>query len=154
MEVAYVPCIAYPSGEMKHGPIVVRKIFGRNCAGRPPKDKTLSTFRNAEQEAFALPLFILRGPIASEGDISIIIPRCSEMFSPLPSVFPSTIGVQQVAMGCDIDRPSNQLNPSLLRNYPFKTLGTTMFSFDSAYCICCKAHSKEDLCHRHSGCYR
>ena len=31
MEIAYIPCLAYPAGEMKHGPIALLKKAVRSC---------------------------------------------------------------------------------------------------------------------------
>ena len=113
MEVAYVPCIAYPSGEMKHGPIALLEKDSPVIVIAPDdplKDKTLSNLQECRARGARIALIHTEGdPIASEGDISIAIPRCSEMFSPLLSVLPLQLLAYKtgLALGCDIDRPRN-----------------------------------------------
>lgn len=113
MEVAYIPCIAYPSGEMKHGPIALLEKGSPVIVIAPDdplKEKTLSNLQECRARGAKIALIHTEGdPIASEGDISIAIPRCSDIFSPLLSVLPLQLLAYKagLALGQDIDRPRN-----------------------------------------------
>ena len=113
MEVAYIPCVAYPSGEMKHGPIALLEkgtpviIIAPND---PLKHKTISSLHECRARGAVIILIHTEGdPIASEGDYSIAVPECSELFSPLVTVLPLQLLSYKVglALGRDIDRPRN-----------------------------------------------
>ena len=53
MEVAYIPCLAYPAGEMKHGPIALLEEGSPVIFIVPNdhvKEKSISASMNAAQE--------------------------------------------------------------------------------------------------------
>ncbi len=113
MEVAYVPCLAYPSGEMKHGPIALLEPGSPVIVIAPEdevRDKTLSNLQECRARGARIALIHTEGdPIASEADVSIPIPRTSRWFTPFLSVLPLQMLAYQagLAMGRDIDRPRN-----------------------------------------------
>jgi glucosamine--fructose-6-phosphate aminotransferase (isomerizing) len=113
MEIAYVPCIAYPSGEMKHGPIALLEEGSPVIVIAPEdplRDKTLSNLQECKARGARVALIHTEGdPIAQYADVSIPVPRTSEWFSPLLTVLPTQLLAYQVgiAMGRDIDRPRN-----------------------------------------------
>jgi len=113
MEVAYVPCLAYPSGEMKHGPIALLEKGSPVIVIAPEdevRDKTLSNLQECRARGARIALIHTEGdPIAKEADVSIPIPRTERWFTPFLSVLPLQMLAYQagLAMGRDIDRPRN-----------------------------------------------
>jgi len=113
MELAYVPCLAYPSGEMKHGPIALLEEGSPVIVIAPEdevRDKTLSNLQECRARGARVALIHTEGdPIAAEADIAIPIPRTSRWFTPFLSVLPLQILAYRTAleMGRDIDRPRN-----------------------------------------------
>lgn len=113
MEVAYIPCVAYPSAEMKHGPIALLEkgtpviVIAPNDA---LKHKTISSLQECRARGATIILIHTEGDsIAEEGDYSIGVPACSEMFSPLLTVLPLQLLAYHVGLALkrDIDRPRN-----------------------------------------------
>jgi len=113
MEVAYVPCLAYPSGEMKHGPIALLEEGTPVIVVAPHdslRDKTVSNLQECRARGARIALIHTEGdPIAQHADVAIAVPRCLEWFSPLLTVLPLQLLAYQagLAMGRDIDRPRN-----------------------------------------------
>ena len=113
-EVAYVPCMAYPAAEMKHGPIA---LIDKNTPvvvivpDDVMRDKTLSTIQ--EVRARGARVIVIHtagdGHAAKVADISIPVPRASTLISPLLSVLPLQLLAYRagLALGRDIDRPRN-----------------------------------------------
>ena len=70
MEVAYVPCIAYPSGEMKHGPIALLEEGSPVIVIAPDdnvRDKTLANLQECRARGARICLIHTEGdPIVSE----------------------------------------------------------------------------------------
>ena len=113
MEVAYIPCLAYPSGEMKHGPIALLEKGSPVIVIAPEdpyKDKTVSNLQECRARGAKIILIHTEGDeMASLGDISIAVPRCADLLSPLLTVLPLQLlsyGAG-LALGRDIDRPRN-----------------------------------------------
>ena len=113
MEVAYLSCLAYPSGEMKHGPIALLEkgtpviVIAPNDAVR---DKTLSNLAECRARGATVALIHTEGdPIGAEADISIPVPATPEWASPLVTVLPLQLLAYKagLALGRDIDRPRN-----------------------------------------------
>ncbi len=113
MEVAYVPCLAYPSGEMKHGPIA---LLERGtpvivvAPDDPVKDKTLSNLAECRARGASVVLIHTEGdPAASEADVAIAVPRTIESLTPLLTVLPLQLLAYKAGLrlGRDIDRPRN-----------------------------------------------
>jgi glucosamine--fructose-6-phosphate aminotransferase (isomerizing) len=113
MEVAYVPCLAYPSGEMKHGPIALLEPGSPVIVIAPEdevRDKTLSNLHECRARGARIALIHTEGdPIAQEADVSIPVPRTEKWFTPFLTVLPLQLLAYRagLAMGCDIDRPRN-----------------------------------------------
>lgn len=113
MEVAYIPCLAYPSGEMKHGPIALLEEGSPVIVIAPSdhlKDKTLSNLAECKARGAHIILIHTEGdPIAELGDVSIAVPQTDELFSPLLTVLPLQLLAYQAGLflGRDVDRPRN-----------------------------------------------
>lgn len=113
MEVAYIPCIAYPSGEMKHGPIALLEkdspviVIAPNDAHR---DKTLSNLQECRARGAKVILIHEEGDDAAElADIAVAVPSTESFLSPLLTVLPLQLLSYRtgLALGRDIDRPRN-----------------------------------------------
>jgi glucosamine--fructose-6-phosphate aminotransferase (isomerizing) len=114
MEVAYIPCIAYPSGEMKHGPIALLEKGSPVIVIAPNdslRDKSLSNLQECRARGARIILIHSEGDdeAASYGDVCIAVPHTSELLSPLVTVLPLQLLAYQtaLALGRDIDRPRN-----------------------------------------------
>ena len=113
MEVAYIPCMAYPSGELKHGPIALLEEGSPVIVIAPDdawKEKTISNLQECRARGAKIFLIHTEGdPIASEGDVSIAIPRSHEVLSPLLTVLPLQLLAYKagLALNRNIDRPRN-----------------------------------------------
>ncbi len=114
MEVAYVPSIAYPSGEMKHGPIALLEEGSPVIVVAPDdavKDKTLSNLQECRARGARIALVHTEGDKAAAelADLSIPVPRTASWFSPLVTVLPLQLLAYKAGLllGRDIDRPRN-----------------------------------------------
>jgi glutamine---fructose-6-phosphate transaminase (isomerizing) len=113
MEVAYIPCLAYPSGEMKHGPIALLEEGSPVIVIAPRDswtDKTLSNLQECKARGAKIALIHTEGDeIAQHGDISIPIPKTLDIFSPLLTVLPLQLLAYKagLALDRDVDRPRN-----------------------------------------------
>ncbi len=113
MEIAYIPCLAYPAGEMKHGPIALLEE-GSPVVFIAPNDhvkvKTISAMHECKARGARIILIHEEGDeIASEADISIPIPRVHNLLSPLLTVIPTQLIAYHTALAldCNVDRPRN-----------------------------------------------
>lgn len=113
MEVAYIPCLAYPAGEMKHGPIALLEDGSPVIVIAPNdhvKQKTISAIHECRARGAKIILIHEEGDeISQEGDINIAVPKVHHLFSPLLTVIPLQLIAYQAALelGCDVDRPRN-----------------------------------------------
>ena len=113
MEVAYIPCLAYPAGEMKHGPIALLEKGSPVVIIAPDdhvKQKTISAIHECRARGAKIILIHEQGDdISQEGDISIAVPKVHNLFSPLLTVVPLQLIAYHTALqlGCDVDRPRN-----------------------------------------------
>ncbi|MEE2747912.1 MAG: glutamine--fructose-6-phosphate transaminase (isomerizing) [Candidatus Thermoplasmatota archaeon] len=113
MEIAYIPCLAYPAGEMKHGPIALLEEGSPVIVIAPNdslKDKTVSSIHECRARGAKIILIHEEGDsIAEEADISIPVPSTDPMFSPMLTVLPMQLIAYHTALilGCDVDRPRN-----------------------------------------------
>jgi len=113
MEVAYIPCLAYPAGEMKHGPIALLEDGSPVIVIAPNdhvKQKTLSAIHECRARGAKIILIHEEGDdISQEGDINIAVPKVHDLFSPLLTVIPLQLIAYHAALelGCDVDRPRN-----------------------------------------------
>ena len=113
MEVAYIPCLAYPAGEMKHGPIALLEEGSPVVIIAPDdhvKQKTISAIHECRARGAKIILIHEQGDdVSQEGDISIAVPKVHNLFSPLLTVVPLQLIAYHAALelGCDVDRPRN-----------------------------------------------
>ncbi len=113
MEIAYIPCLAYPAGEMKHGPIALLEEGSPVVVIAPNdkhREKTMSAMHECKARGAKIILIHEEGDsIAEEADVAIPIPACDPLLSPLLSVVPTQILAYRTALilGCDVDRPRN-----------------------------------------------
>lgn len=115
MEISYVPSMAYPAGESKHGPIsLIEKGFP--VVFVCPKDETRRTIVGNIMEMKARGASIIT--VVEEGDEEvkalcddyIEIPKgLPEVLSPIPSVIPLQLFAYYMAIerNCDPDMPRN-----------------------------------------------
>jgi len=115
MEIAYVPSIAYPAGESKHGPISLIEE-GFPVIFICPNDETRKTLIGNIMEMKARKSQIIA--IIEEGDEEIkeladdyveIVKGVPEVLSPIPYVVPLQLFAYYMAVerGCDPDKPRN-----------------------------------------------
>jgi glucosamine--fructose-6-phosphate aminotransferase (isomerizing) len=113
MEVAYIPCLAYPSGEMKHGPIALLEKGSPVIVVAPhdpSQEKALSSLQECRARGARIALIHTEGDgMAEHGDVSIAVPQSHELLSPLLTVLPLQLLAYRasLALGRDIDRPRN-----------------------------------------------
>jgi glucosamine--fructose-6-phosphate aminotransferase (isomerizing) len=113
MEVAYLPCLAYPSGEMKHGPIALLEKGSPVIVVAPhdsSQEKALSSLQECRARGARIALIHTEGDgMAEQGDVSIAVPQSHELLSPLLTVLPLQLLAYRaaLALGRDIDRPRN-----------------------------------------------
>ena len=113
LEIAYIPCLAYPAGEMKHGPIALLEE-GSPVIFVAPNDhvkaKTVSAIHECRARGAKIILIHEEGDeIAQEGDVCISVPPVHNLVSPLLTVVPLQLIAYHtaLALGCDVDRPRN-----------------------------------------------
>ena len=113
MELAYIPCLAYPAGEMKHGPIALLEEGSPIVVIAPNdkhREKTISSMHECKARGGKIILIHEEGDsISEEADISISIPACDPLLTPLLSVVPLQLLAYKTALAldCDVDRPRN-----------------------------------------------
>ena len=113
MELAYIPCLAYPAGEMKHGPIALLEEGSPVVVVAPNdhlKEKTMSALHECKARGAKIILIHEKGDtIASEGDVSIAVPAIHPWLTPLLTVLPLQLMAYETAvkLGRDVDRPRN-----------------------------------------------
>ncbi len=113
-EIAYVPCEAYPGGEMKHGPIAMLSKGSPVVFVIPDdahRDKAMSNLKEVEARGADVIAIHTEGDdeIAALSGVSIPIPRTANWASPLVSVVPLQLMAYRaaLALGRDIDKPRN-----------------------------------------------
>ena len=113
LELAYIPCLAYPAGEMKHGPIALLEEGSPVLVIAPNdkhREKTISSMHECKARGAKIILIHEEGDsISEEADVAIAIPACDSLLSPLLSVIPTQLIAYKtaLALGCDVDRPRN-----------------------------------------------
>ncbi len=113
-EIAYIPCEAYPAGEMKHGPIAMLEPGTPVIVVAPrdaQRDRVLSNMKEVEARGARLIVIHTEGDdeIAALADIAIPVPAVAEYASPLLTVVPLQLLAYRaaLALGRDIDKPRN-----------------------------------------------
>ncbi len=113
MEVAYLPCIAYPGGELKHGPIALIEE-GTPVIAVAPSDETLnlmeSTIRECKTRGAKVILITDNdGPITSFSDVTIQTQPSTLETSTIVNAIPLQLLSYMLAeyKGLNVDRPRN-----------------------------------------------
>ena len=115
MEIAYIPSIAYPAGESKHGPISLVQP-GFPVVFICPPDETRKTVIGNIMEMKARGAEIIA--VMEEGDEEIkqladdyieIVKGVPDVLTPIPYVVPLQLLAYYMAVerGCDPDKPRN-----------------------------------------------
>ncbi len=113
MEVAYVPCLAYPAAEMKHGPIALLEEGSTVVVVAPNdelKERTLSNIQECRARGASIILVhTTDDDIAEYADVALPVPKTHPILSGMLSVLPLQLLAYGagLALGCDIDRPRN-----------------------------------------------
>ncbi|MBN2799693.1 MAG: glutamine--fructose-6-phosphate transaminase (isomerizing) [Deltaproteobacteria bacterium] len=111
-EVAYIPCEAYPAGEMKHGPIAMLEentpvIFITSKDDQ--RDKAISNMREVLARGAKLIVIHPEGDeeVKALAHISIEVPAVADYLSPLLNVIPLQLLAYRagLVLGRDIDKP-------------------------------------------------
>jgi len=113
MEIAYLPCLAYPGGELKHGPIALIED-GTPVIAVAPKDETIGLMESSIRECRTRGAKIIlitdqEGPIADIADEVIITQSSGRECSPMINVVPLQFLAYHLAAekGLNVDRPRN-----------------------------------------------
>lgn len=114
-EIAYVPCEAYPGGEMKHGPIAMISKNTPVIAINPTDRHNVKMHSNIKevQSRGARVILITDNKNYADECISkknrILIPKTVEYFYPFMTTIPLQLIAYNVALirGLDIDKPRN-----------------------------------------------
>jgi len=113
MEVAYLPCLAYPGGELKHGPIALIEE-GTPVIAVAPHDSTLPLMESSIRECRTRGAKIIlitdhEGPITQFADVIIQTQATGTIVSPMVNVVPLQLLAYHLAdqKGLNVDRPRN-----------------------------------------------
>ena len=113
MEIAYLPCLAYPGGELKHGPIALIED-GTPVIAVAPKDETIGLMESSIRECKTRGAKIIlitdhEGPITEFADEMIITQTVGRECSPMINVVPLQFLAYHLAVrkGLNVDRPRN-----------------------------------------------
>ena len=113
MEVSYLPCLAYPGGELKHGPIALIEK-GTPVIAVAPSDNTLALMESSIRECKSRGAKIIlitdnEGPILNFADVVISTLYPGKETSPLVNIIPLQLMACKLAikLGLNVDRPRN-----------------------------------------------
>lgn len=113
-EIAYVHAEAYPSGELKHGPLALIDDRFFNLVIAPQDsvyEKNLSNIQEVKARGGLVIAVVTEGEeeLAKEADAVMEIPKTLEMLTPILSVIPLQLFAYAIAVerGCDVDQPRN-----------------------------------------------
>ena len=113
MEVAYLPCIAYPGGELKHGPIALVED-GTPVIAIAPSDDTLSLMESSIRECKSRGAKIILisdsdGPILDLADVIQPTQTPNSNLSPIVNSIPLQLLAYRLGLkkGANVDRPRN-----------------------------------------------
>jgi glucosamine--fructose-6-phosphate aminotransferase (isomerizing) len=115
LEITYIPCLAYPAGESKHGPISIIEE-GVPCVFICPRGSTHNEIIGSIMEMKARGAYIIS--ICEENDEEIIslsddvikVPKgIPEVLSPIPYIIPLQLLSYYISIkkGLDPDKPRN-----------------------------------------------
>ena len=113
MEVAYLPCLAYPGGELKHGPIALIES-GSPVVVIAPSDETSSLMVSSMREcksrgAKLIVITDMDGPILDLADVLLPSQSTHPDLSPIVNAIPLQLMAFElgVRLGRNVDRPRN-----------------------------------------------
>lgn len=113
MEIAYLPCLAYPGGELKHGPIALIEE-GTPVIAIAPSDETLPLMEASIRECKARGARVImiadtEGPITNFADVTINSQFPGRETSPILNAIPLQLLAYRLAVEKDrnVDRPRN-----------------------------------------------
>ncbi len=113
MEVAYLPCLSYPGGELKHGPIALISE-GTPVIAVAPSDSTLSLMESSIRECKSRGAKVILitdhdGPITNFADVVINTQRSDFGTSPIINAIPLQLLAYKLGeiKGLNVDRPRN-----------------------------------------------
>ncbi len=113
MEIAYLPCLAYPGGELKHGPIALIEE-GTPVIAVAPSDETLPLMEASIRECKARGARVImitdtEGPITNFADVTINSQFSGRETSPILNAIPLQLLAYRLAVekGRNVDRPRN-----------------------------------------------
>ena len=113
MEVAYLPCLAYPGGELKHGPIALIDD-GTPVIAVAPSDETLTLMESSIRECKSRGAKVIlitdhEGPITDFADVVIQTQFADCGTSAVVNAIPLQLLAYRLGdyMGLNVDRPRN-----------------------------------------------
>ena len=113
MEISYIPCLALPGGELKHGPIALISD-GSPVIAIAPSDSHLSMMESSIRECKSRGAKIIlvtdnEGPISDLADIILQTNHTHPELSPFVNAIPIQLLAYQVGIrnGVNVDRPRN-----------------------------------------------
>ena len=113
MEIAYLPCLAYPGGELKHGPIALIEE-GTPVIALAPRDETIGLMESSIRECKTRGAKIIlitdhESPITDFSDVVINVQTSGRECSPMINVIPLQLLSYHLAClkGLNVDRPRN-----------------------------------------------
>ena len=113
MEVAYLPCLAYPGGELKHGPIALIEE-GTPVIAVAPSDDTLALMESSIRECRTRGAKVIlitdnEGPILEFADVVIHTQSTGPETSPVVNAIPLQLLAYRLGAfkGLNVDRPRN-----------------------------------------------
>jgi glucosamine--fructose-6-phosphate aminotransferase (isomerizing) len=113
-EISYIHAEAYPSGEMKHGPIALITpqvpVVAVATQG-PTYEKVVSNIQEARARGAQVIVVATSGDddIGRHAEHVLHVPRTSEALSPIVATVPLQLLAYYIAKlrGCDVDQPRN-----------------------------------------------
>jgi len=113
MEVSYIPCLAYPGGELKHGPIALIEE-GTPVIAIAPSDSKLNLMESSIRECKARGAKVIlitdhEGPITQFSDVVIQTMKTHSELSPFVNIIPLQLLAYYAGInrGINVDRPRN-----------------------------------------------
>ncbi len=113
MEISYIPCLAIPGGELKHGPIALISD-GSPVIAIAPSDDSLNLMESSIRECKSRGAKIIlitdnEGPVSELADILIPIPSLHPDLFPFTCVIPLQLIAYHLGVerGVNVDRPRN-----------------------------------------------
>ena len=113
MEVSYIPCLAYPGGELKHGPI---SLIEENTPviAVAPSDSRLSLMEASIRECKSRGANIILisdhdGPIKDLADVLLTTMNCHSALTPFLNILQLQLLAYKLGVknGINVDRPRN-----------------------------------------------